>query len=287
MIIARLANKSFRCITQHEHGKVAGLCAMQWGSGEFESLTPDGSVVTAVFTHDIGWQEFDQRPRIKTDQETGNYTPVNFYELPPQTWVEMYEQGIDTVASIDPYAGLLISLHGVGLQNRRYGLAPDWSGPSMEFRGFIQREQERQRELMEDLSKQGDSRVSSADRTTLTQLQNDNQNPERYTGRLWCNYKLLQALDTLSHILCATTNPTVDATIEHTPVSVDTDVSLEIRSEAANTYQLDPYPFTRDPLVIPAIGRTVSEQTISSGDEQAIAREYFTNTNEIEFQLHS
>ena len=287
MIITKLDDNSFRCITQHEHAQIAGVCAMRWGNGEFEPVSPEGSVLTAAFTHDTGWQDFDQRPRIRTDERTATHTPVNFYEVPTQTWVEMYEQGIETVADIDPYAGLLVSLHGVGLQNRRYGLAPEWSGPDVEFYEFIQREQERQRTLIEAIPERGDRSVSDTDRATLTQLHEDHQNPETYTGQLWCNYKRLQVWDTLSHILCATANSTVDTTIEHTPVSVDTDVSLEIRSEATNTCQVEPYPFTSDPVVIPAIGRTVSEQTITSGDEQAIAREYFTNTDQIEFRLHS
>lgn len=286
MILARSADE-FRCITQHEHARMAGECAMRWGNGKFESLTPEGSVVTAAFTHDIGWREFDRRPRVRTDEETGTPTPINFHELPAQTWVEMYEKGIDTVTELDPYAGLLVSLHGVGLQNGRYGLAPEWDDPGTGFRDFIQREEERQRRLLDELSERDDLEVSGTDRTTLTRLQDDDQNPGRYTGRLWCNYKLLQVCDTLSHVLCATTEPTGETTIEHAPISVDADTSLEVRPEAANTYRVDPYPFGSDPVVIPAVRRTVSEQTIGSGDERAIAREYFTSTNRIEFRVHS
>jgi len=154
------------------------MCAMHWGNGDFESIRPEGSLVTATFLHDIGWQEFDQRPRLKTDEKTGNPTPVNFHELSPQTWVEMYEQGIETVARIDPYAGLVVSLHGVGLQNRRYGLTPEWSEPTSEFDGFIQREQKRQRQLIEQISEQDDLSISAEERTTLERLQEDNYNPE-------------------------------------------------------------------------------------------------------------
>jgi hypothetical protein len=263
------------------------MCAMHWGNGDFESIRPEGSLVTATFLHDIGWQEFDQRPRLKTDEKTGNPTPVNFHELSPQTWVEMYEQGIETVARIDPYAGLVVSLHGVGLQNRRYGLTPEWSEPTSEFDGFIQREQKRQRQLIEQISDQDDLSISAEERTTLERVQEDNYNPEQYEGQLWCNYKLLQIWDTLSHILCATTNPTGETSIENVPVSASVDITVSIHSETANTYRIDPYPFQTDPLVVSVTERTVSEQTLKSGDTSAIAREYFLNTDEIEFRIHS
>lgn len=286
MIIAKSAD-GFRCITQHDHAKVAGQCALAWGTGGFASPTPDGSVVTAAFAHDTGWREFDQRPRIETDADTDDPRPINFHELPAQRWVEMYEQGIGTVANLDPYAGMVVSLHGVGLQNRRYGLTPEWSKPDETFHAFIQNEQQRQRRLLEQITEQADRSVSAEDRTTLARLWEDNWTPERYTGRLWCNYKLLQVWDTLSHILCATTDQTVETTIKHAPVSADADVGIEVRSVAANMYQVEPYPFTTDPLVIPAVARTVSEQTFNSGNEQAIAREYFMNTNNIEFRIQS
>ncbi|ERG88010.1 MAG: hypothetical protein J07HX5_00151 [halophilic archaeon J07HX5] len=286
MIIATSAD-GYRCITQHEHSKIAGRCALAWGNKEFSSPTPEESVVTATFTHDIGWREFDQRPRLNTDTETGNPGLINFHEVPAQTWVEMYEQGIETVAELDPYAGLVVSLHGVGLQTRRYGLTPEWNKPGEAFRAFIENEQQRQQQLLERIADQAGDNVSAEDRTTLARLHDNNQTPERYTGRLWCNYKLLQFWDTLSHLLCATTDQTVDTTIEHAPVSVGADVSIRVHSETATTYQLEPYPFSRDPLVIPAVARTVSEQTINAESEQAIAREYFASTTNIEFRLQS
>ena len=286
MIITE-SSSGYRFITQHEHSKIAGRCAMRWGNDDFESLDPKGSLVTAAFLHDIGWQEFDQQPRLKSDEKTENPTPVNFHELSPQTWIDMYEQGIDATAAIDPYAGLVVSLHGVGLQNRRYGLTPEWSNPRSEFDGFIQREQKRQRQLMEQISEQDDFSMSSTDRTTLKQLQEDAHNPEQYEGQLWCNYKLLQIWDTLSHILCATTNPTGETSIENVPVSTSTDITISIHSETANTYRIVPYPFQTDPLVVSVTGRTVSEQTVKSGETSAVAREYFLNTDEVEFRIHS
>lgn len=260
---------------------------MHWGSGDFESPSPEGSLITGAFMHDTGWQEFDHQPRINADEKADTPTPINFHELPPQTWVDMYEQGIDTVSSVDPYAGLVVSLHGVGLQNRRYGLTLEWSRPGTTFTEFIRREQRRQRRLIEQIGEQDGLSITAEDKVTLRRLQDDDYEPERYDGQLWYNYKLLQTWDTLSHILCATADQTVETTIEHTPVTVHTDTSIEVCSEGANAYQVDPYPFSIDPLVISAIGRTVSEQTVNSGDESAIAREYFSNTEEIEFRIHS
>jgi len=140
---------------------------------------------------------------------------------------------------------------------------------------------------MEQISEQDGFSMSSKDRTTLKQLQEDAHNPEQYEGQLWCNYKLLQIWDTLSHILCATTNPTGETSIENVPVSTSTDITISIHSETANTYRIVPYPFQTDPLVVSVTGRTVSEQTVKSGETSAVAREYFLNTDEVEFRIHS
>lgn len=48
---------------------------------------------------------------------------IGFTDIPAETWIDLYGDGIDTVIETDPYAGLLVSMHGSRLHRQRYGLS--------------------------------------------------------------------------------------------------------------------------------------------------------------------
>jgi hypothetical protein len=172
-----------RFVTQPAHAAVAGQFAEAWG-GRFEPLTPRGAVVAAAYNHDNGWFEYDRRPHRDEDGAL-----IDFRSVSPNRWISFYEDGIDGVADLDPYAGLLASLHGSGLRQRRYGLAGTATSETSRYDGFIEPETQRQRDLVENLLAE-DDRLTTAGETLLRTLHEHNR-AEETGSRLWRNDVLL------------------------------------------------------------------------------------------------
>ena len=105
-------------IRQPDHGSQTGLFAAAWGN---EAVAPPrahrSSQLLAATHHDDGWAVWERRPTL--DEETGQ--PVQFLSLSPFEHVPLYRAGITRAAEWDPWAGLLVSMHGAGLYNDRYG----------------------------------------------------------------------------------------------------------------------------------------------------------------------
>src|SRR5215471_19126762 len=73
-------------VRQPDHGVQTGLFASHWGNEETPPFTPREPVIAAGTRHDDGWQ----------------------------AWEEEHP-------TLDPTTGLLVSMHGAGLYNDRYG----------------------------------------------------------------------------------------------------------------------------------------------------------------------
>jgi hypothetical protein len=76
-------------------------------------------MVLAAEAHDNGWWDWDVYPSI---DEQG--LPIPFTRTPREFRSRFYGKGKDNVISRDLYAGLIVSMHGVGLTKKRYGTMP-------------------------------------------------------------------------------------------------------------------------------------------------------------------
>ncbi len=63
--------------------------------------------------------------RAPRSDESGK--PVNFLDVDVRSHLAFYRAGIAAIAEHDPYAGLLVSMHGAGIYRQRYGLDPGLS----------------------------------------------------------------------------------------------------------------------------------------------------------------
>ncbi len=314
MILAATDDR-IRFVTQPDHAALAGRFAEAWGGSGFEPPEPRAAVRLAVHAHDDGWLPRDRRPRLGPDG-----TPRDFHELSPARWMRLYRRGIDAVARADPYAGLLVSLHGAGLRRRRYGLSPSWPDTPRAFRGFVKREERRQRSLATALREDdADDRLSADDVALLHELRDAGRPPSEFGAgtdrdpRLWRNYRLLGALDALSLRICAT--PTrksavdgpddqdVDGPDDHDvhganehdvgdPIEVShapttpgrPDATLTATPLGGHAYRVDPYPFETSPVVATVPTRTV--ETTSFPDEKALLERYYAaDVEEMEVTL--
>jgi hypothetical protein len=103
------------CIPQSQHAAISGQIARAWGNDLFPVPRPWDYVCEAAARHDEGMDDFDAEPEL--DAETG--LPRSFMRMPLGIWLDCWRQGPSIVAEDSPYAGILVSLHGSGLLERR------------------------------------------------------------------------------------------------------------------------------------------------------------------------
>ena len=268
MIVAQV-DETVQFVTQPDHAALAGKFADHWGSDAVERPSPFASLTIAAYTHDDGWWDYDRRPHLDGDGE-----PVDFREMPADTWTALYDDGIDSVVDIDRYAGLLVSMHGAGLRNQRYGLSPSWPETPKEFAPFVEQEEKRQRRLFDSLRESDDvDHLTAADERALTALHESGSPPSGTDSRLWAHYKLLQAWDALSLSFCVTTSPPGYETIDAVPTGVGDDVTLSITRVDDGEFRIDPYPFDTAPLDLSVPTRTVRAGAFD--DESSLVRKYY------------
>ena len=117
-MIIRREDGSLLLIPQTEHSLFVGQLAAHWGNAQFAAPEPFESVARAAAYHDFGY--LDWEPDVPFDAATGR--PYEFRKLPPgERRIEAYRNCIDWLTRIDPYSGLLVSLHRTGLWRNRSG----------------------------------------------------------------------------------------------------------------------------------------------------------------------
>lgn len=122
-------DEGIRLIRQHDHALASGTLAHLWANRLPHRL------VLAVSLHDVAWRPLDRRPRRHPD--TGR--PCGFVEHPLPEKLEAYRAGLDEMEAVDPWVGLLGSLHYSSFLEEG------------EARGFLAHEEERRARLREEL----------------------------------------------------------------------------------------------------------------------------------------
>lgn len=218
-------------IKQLDHAALAGRFAGEWGNERFEAPTPRGSVVLAASRHDEGWREWDDERREDPERERS----LHFLDVDINDYVELYTRGIDRIAGLDVYAGLLVSMHGTGNVCGRWGIQPgirlshydEVTWPAV-IRRYVLEQEALQARLKLDLLG-----LSPEDRRSV------------FERRLWANYELLQAWDRLSLFLCRTDpREPAGADLGVVPVSLEgCEVeALKVRSRSGKA-TVSPWPF--------------------------------------------
>ena len=266
MIVAETAG-GYRFVTQPAHARLAGAFAAHWGDGALATPTPLPSVVLAAERHDDGWWRYDRRPHLDDDGR-----PLGFTNVPDAVWADLYDRGIASVSALDAYAGLLVSLHGTGLRRRRYGLSPSWPDAPPAFAAFVERHETGQRSLLAGLLDAGSDRVSAADRELLRALHATGEPPDGHASRLWTNYVLLEAWDSLSLAVCRTTTPPASTSVGPVPLADGTTATLSLERRDDGVLGVEPYPFDVEPLELAVEARTVDVAT--PVDEQTLRAAY-------------
>ena len=274
MIIAE-NSEHYRMITQNDHGDLAGQFAAHWGNEQFARLKPYQSMVLAAEAHDNGWWDWDVYPSV---DEQG--VPLPFTRTPREIRSGFYGRGIDNVIGRDLYAGLMVSMHGVGLPQKRYGTMPTMADRQDEFsQRFIAEREPTHKLLIEKIRKS-----------------------EQYAGmdsqeQIWLNYLMMQVFDRLSLFFCAnfdlTTVPATGAhtagkgyygpSVKPTPVRLgEEDTELKLRAVDPRTVVVEPYPFDQSPLRVSVRAKLIPRIAYKSQEE---FREVYAKAQREQFEF--
>jgi hypothetical protein len=261
MIILDASNGHLTLITQTEHSHLVGELAAHWGNASFAAPEPYDSVSRAAVFHDYGWLRYETAPQLNPATER----PYQFLELPfSQDQTDAYQWCIDWLTGIDPYSGLIVSMHRTGLWKNRYDtmIHPsgkyDLKGLRPEIQALIDHNEARQQAQQAELSE----------------------------SQVWTNYRLMQVWDLLGLYFCC--QKPYDDYIEPVPVSYagdrGTDVRLTMQPAGEGRVAFDPYPFNERPLRVEMVSRRLAQSSFS--DQASFRRAYFQAPKElIQYEL--
>jgi hypothetical protein len=265
-------------IEQNEHGRLCGEICVHWGNARFVRPVRADSVGVAAAMHDEGWREADAEPLYNADLAR----PLHFLEIAMSEHVPLYRRGVERVSRLDPYAGLLVSMHWTGLYRGRWGLQSGgvFRSPGTGEAGRLQDRVVAEQEL-EWLERKPD--------LMLEEPRSD------FEIGLWHNYDLLQALDLLSLYVCAANlspadgeptetltgvlgaieqqpGPRVIGAVPHRPGGRRVD--LVLTPTGGDAVAVDPYPFDQDNLELSVSARGIPDRRYESPDavRAALAR---------------
>lgn len=119
-MIVRATGDTAEIVTQVDHAVISGILAEAWATEGPDALRPRDAIVTAARLHDIGWRHWEAAPRLNPD--TGR--PANFLDVVIDEHLRLYRLGIEEVEAVDPWAGMLVSMHAAGIYTGRYGSQP-------------------------------------------------------------------------------------------------------------------------------------------------------------------
>ena len=111
-MIVRDRGDSWQVVLQIDHEDLSGAFARAWA----DKAPRHDSVAIAAARHDDGWAVWERSPVVADDG-----TPVNFLDVDVRSHLAFYRACIAAVDEQDPYAGLLVSMHGAGIYRQRYG----------------------------------------------------------------------------------------------------------------------------------------------------------------------
>lgn len=233
-------------IRQTDHAFLAGFFAREYGNEVFQRPEPFDSFCLATAEHDNGWQEWELEPGV--DQK--NFTPHTFMTIPTDEHIALYQRGIDRIVKVDLYAGLLVSIHCMGLYDRTRATIPGYSAKyvkaeeQQKANDFVQRLRLQQLRLKVDLRN------------------NPATKPLTDENSIKANSLRLDALDRLSLFFCLGASD--ETTIDGVPLNDEgKEIDFFVRPAGHHQFTIDPYPFRRDPLDFAILARRIPKRRYS------------------------
>jgi hypothetical protein len=227
-VIVREESGHLVLVRQTDHALLSGWLAAAWGAPPWTPPKPYESSVAGARLHDLAWSAFDEALPRRPDGR-----PYTFHEVSRTITTRLYLHGLDAVEAIDPYAGLLASLHFSGFFTSHWDWRRGQEPPAVggeegaAIDRFVANERTRQRRLRDRL---GVDAVRDRE--------------------LMCGYFWLQLWDRISLDICRRGFDGWSADYPPTPVCAEPRaevVRLHVELEPGGVCRLDPYPLLPNP----------------------------------------
>lgn len=245
-MIRRRRGREYLLINQTDHAALSGAMARRLGNHLFAAPCPFEPTVAACANHDAGWHLHDSAPTVNRAGE-----PLDVFETPLLLALRIWSESADIVQrEHGDYAGLLVSLHGMGLSTFAASRPHD-NREMFELNKFQHREVERQGMLRQRLGLPTDVPLSLG-------LAAHGSNPA--DDRLAYNFGLLQVVDRLSLAILCTTSAFGDIEgIRPRPEAPPLTLDLTRASETQLT--VCPWPFAESRLIFDVPARVLPMRT--------------------------
>jgi hypothetical protein len=220
-VIVRDAGDVWQVVLQTDHADLSGDLARAWA----DRGPRHDSLVVAAARHDDGWAVWERAPRVEPDGK-----PVNFLEVDVPSHLAFYRACIAAVEEQDPYAGLLVSMHGSGIYRRRYGTDPALG---------LSRAAEVQELVDAFVDEQEGSQPGRAAAIGVGD------------GERWADYQRLQLYDRFSLYFC----------VRDVEAGEPSEI-LDYRFQPLGPWhvRVDPYPFADSPMQFSLVRRLVPKE---------------------------
>lgn len=242
-------------ITHVDHARLAGAFAEHWGNDQFLPPEPRHHVLRGISVHDDGWAARDARPQITRQGKpsafsvelVGKYSA--FEEIDLEDYLAVRDRAVRLVASADPYAAILVSMHTYNLLSERADRStiPPQQLPLLD--AFLAAQKAFQEQLYAAI------------------VTNPELRPDEVRGtRIEEHFRLLQATDNLSLLSCVDYRR--PATLLHClPLRNGRASQVQVSSLGERHFRLEPYPFDTDALAFTIPARHVTGKTFSEAGQ--------------------
>jgi hypothetical protein len=238
----------FFLFTQHDHALLSGQLAERIGGGPLDRPSP--RTIQAIALHDSGWPLHDDEPTLNAGGE-----PLHVFETPPQIGTRVWGESAQRAAVVDPYIGLLVSLHVLHLSLMAQA-AHQAAHDVFELNKF----QHKQIELQEKLRPQVGLRI---DRPLTHGLAPAGESPQE--DELRSDFQLLRTMDSLSlALLCSKEMAQITTALV---TSKGGAVTIKAVRPSAFTLVFIPWIFAADSIELPISFRRVSAEPFTNLDD--------------------
>jgi hypothetical protein len=239
-------------VTHLDHARLAGVFAERWGNQRFLAPEPRTNVLKGIARHDDGWKDRDAAPQITRQGKpsafsvelVGKYSA--FEEIDLADYLAVRDRAVRLIASEDPYAAVLISMHTYNLLTAH----ADRSTIAQHDLPLLDRFLEEQTAFQTSLRAQ-----ISADSSFPKEKGTDEA--------IRSHFRLLQATDNLSLLSCV--DYAQPANLLHPlPLREGGYSEVQVRHVGTRHFALQPYPFDNDGLTFEFAARHVAGKLFSS-----------------------
>jgi hypothetical protein len=261
MLVSKYDDSRLLLALQIDHSRVAGYLAAHWGNDVFAEPRPYSSVVLAAQEHDNGWWEWEIKPSLNDRGYPLDYITDGSLKYLGQLRLDFYKHGVERVVREDPYAGLIVLMHGIGLFNKAYGLLaymPDHTARP-DVQAYIRDQDALRQRVLAELRRSEEFREFSTDEV------------------IWKNFKLMQVYDTFAQFLCnryplnnrerqnGPSNTLGDTAVPVAPGKQDVTLTIEVQDGTRAV--VTPYPFDTNPLEVSFPARLVPNRSYGTREE--------------------